>query len=199
MGKTGCIVALAIGLVAGTGGIAGADPIDGKAARDAVFSHRGGQVVVLEQDVLSAENAAQLAATGGVIQYYGAIAVAPDEGFISQANQAAANHHSIEAAEEAALTACNAARSGGRRCVIIAHYLPDDWEEGRPVQLSQTATDALRRTYRRARKPRALAISPMTGAFAVDRGDGAQENAIATCNEEASQLGATDCNVVVSD
>jgi len=181
------------------GGTAGAEPIDGKAARGEMFSHRGGQVVVFAEDYLSEENAAQLAVTGGLIQYYGAIAIAPDEGFISQANQAAANHHSIDAAETAALAACNAARSGGRRCVIIAHYLPDDWEEGRALQLSQAATDAFRRTYRRARKPRAFAISDITGAFGVGRGDGAMEDALASCNEDAESLGATDCNVVVSD
>lgn len=190
------ILAAAIVIAAGA---TNADPIDGRTARQLLFHHKGGEVQVFPQDFLTAEQVAQLNLMGGLIQYYGAMAMAPGEGFMSEANQAAANHHSIEAAVEVALSACNAARSGGPSCVIVAHFLPKDWEEGRPLQLSQTATDAFRREYRRGRRPKAFAISTDSGAFAVERGDGASEAALAACTEKAAELGATDCNIVIQD
>lgn len=176
-----------------------ADPLDGRTARQALFHHKGGEIVVFPQDFLTPEQVAQLNLMGGLIQYYGAMAMAPGEGFMSEANQAAANHHSVEAATEAALSACNAARSGGRPCVVVAHFLPRDWEEGHPVQLSQSATEAFRRDYRRGRGPKAFAISAETGAFAVERGESATDAALAACNEKAEELGATDCNIVIAD
>jgi len=175
-------------------------PVDGRTARDLLFSRKGGQVVVFEQDFLNETQIAQFETMGGVIPYYGAVAMAPNEGMLSEANQAAANHHSIEAAEAAALKACNTARSGGRACVVVMHFLPDDYEAGRALELSQAATEAFR-SYRRGRGEKAFVISPSTGLYAIEKGDGASGGAIDTCNVdfESSNNTATDCYTVIAD
>ncbi|MGB0968849.1 MAG: 5-aminolevulic acid synthase [Halocynthiibacter sp.] len=185
-----------------TGGVvlAQSAPVDSRTARGQLFDRNGGQVMVFEQDFLNAQQIAQLSATGGAIPYYGAVAMAPDEGMLSETNQAAGNHHSVEAAETAALTACNAARSGGRACVVVMHFLPDDYEAGRAIQLSQSATDAFRQ-FRRGRGEKAFAISPSTGSFAFEKGDGAGDAAISACSvgSGAGNAAATDCYTAIVD
>ncbi|WP_052245420.1 hypothetical protein [Halocynthiibacter namhaensis] len=193
-------IAVAVGLTVLTlpGAFAQDLPVDSRDARGMLFDRKGGQVVVLEQDFLTEAQVAQLAAMGGAIPYYGAVAMAPDEGMLSETNQAAANHHSIAAAETAALAACNTARSGGQRCVIVLHFLPNAYESGRALELSQSATEEFR-TFRRGRGEKAFAISPSTGSFASETGAGAESTAIAACNAGAdgANVTATDCYTVI--
>ena len=175
-------------------------PVDSRDARGMLFDRKGGQVLVLEQDFLSETQAAQLATMGGAIPYYGAVAMAPDEGMLSETNQAAANHHTVAAAEAAALAACNSARSGGRACVVVMHFLPDDYEPGRGLELSQAATEAFRE-FKRGRGEKTFAISPSTGSFAFEKGEGAETVAISACNAKSGDgnVTATDCYTVIAD
>ncbi|WP_107498511.1 5-aminolevulic acid synthase [Thalassobius sp. I31.1] len=180
------------------------DTMDARSARGQLFDHRGGEVVLLPNDVLTEEQQGQLSQMGGAIPYYGAIAVAPDEGFLSEANQAAANHHSIASAEKAALAACNRARSTESRCVIVMHFLPRNYEAGRGLEMSQTATEAFRE-YRRGRGEKAFAISASTGAFSLQGGENAEARANEMCNSRSDADSgaliprATDCYTAIRD
>lgn len=176
------------------------DTMDARSARGQLFDHRGGEVVLLPNDVLTEEQQGQLSQMGGAIPYYGAIAVAPDEGFLSEANQAAANHHSIASAEVAALAACNQARSSARACVIVMHFLPRNYETGRALEMSQTSTEAFRE-YRRGRGEKAFAISATTGNHAFAKGVGAVGLALEACNvgDGTENTAATDCYTAIRD
>ena len=110
-----------------------------------------------------------------------------------EATVAAVNHHSVEAAEAAALRDCDAKRKGAEPCAVAVVLRPDGWDV-RPFQLSQAATEALRKDYGRS-GPRAMAVSATTGAFGLGAGEAAAEVAIAAC----AKAGATDCAVVVAD
>ena len=57
------------------------------------------------------------------------------------------------------------------------------------------ATVAFRSDYRRARGEKAMAISPASGFFAIARGPGAAEAAVAEC--KALSQGAGDCVVAI--
>lgn len=190
------LTALAVALVAGA---AGAEPVSGRAAADMAFEPGKSQVILSSR--LDGQGQAMVRAMvplmeqqlGRRLDYFGAIAMSPDEGFQSEASQSALNHHSIAAAERAALAACNANRaSGARACIVAARIVPVGYAE-RPLTLSSSATRALRDTYTRARGPKALAVSGSTGAFAV----GAPGDAVATCR--AGARGANDCTIVVRD
>ncbi|MEL7105407.1 MAG: 5-aminolevulic acid synthase [Pseudomonadota bacterium] len=127
------------------------------------------------------------------VQYYGAFAISPDEGFQADSSQSALNYHSVAAADRAALSACNARRkSGSAQCVLAARILPEGYKR-QPLSLSTHATRAFRQTYRQARAPKALAISAATGAFGV----GAPDAALQTCQREAG--GVNDCAIVIRD
>lgn len=131
-----------------------------------------------------------LESLGPTQQYYGAIAFSPDEGLLSEATVAAANHHDVEVARTEALAGCNDKRkSGSSKCVIAADILPRRYKEGQPLQISMTGTFAIGKEYRRMKKPKAFAISPETGLWGFGADD---EAAIAACD-------AKDCKVVVRD
>ena len=127
------------------------------------------------------------------VQYYGAFAISPDEGFQAESSQSALNYHSVAAADRAALSACNARRkSGSRPCVLAARILPEGYRS-QPLSLSTHATRAFQQAYTRARSPKALAISSATGAFGV----GTPEAALQICRREAGSV--NDCAIVVRD
>ena len=191
------IMAAAIaGIIAG---VAVAEPVDGRTARNALFNPNRTEVAILSGSRLSEQDAGVIRQVGTQLLYYAAIAISPDEGILSNATIAAADHHAIAAAETAALAACNAARTGAAGCVIVAHVRPRGWQPGRAVQLGASATRDFRRTYGRGGGPRALAISPATGRWAIVKGDNAGPRAIEQCNARAAEAGATDCNILVSD
>jgi hypothetical protein len=181
---------------------AAGEPVTGAQARDLLFGLRGQTIVVdqnlseLDQTVLrmvidmSAEQMRQ------PLYWYASIAYAPDRGLTQEPGPvAAANHHGVAAADRAALAACDSARpAGSQPCVIAARVLPRNYEP-RALELSFGATSAFRETYRRARGEKAMAISPLTGGFAIATGAGAAEAAVARCN--GLSQGAGDCVVAI--
>ncbi|WP_095589157.1 5-aminolevulic acid synthase [Actibacterium ureilyticum] len=181
-------------LLMGTGALA--QPLSGKAAAKQMFKPGTAEVAVTDTDVLSDADRAILEQIAQAQPYYGAVAIAPDEGLASEASVAAANFHDVDAAAAFALQGCNARRKAkGRPCVVVAQIRPKGWQ-ARPLQLSTDATTALAKSYRKAGKTRALAISPTTGKWAIAGGADAGAQAVASC---AAQAGAGDCAVVVAD
>lgn len=172
-----------------------AEPVDGKVAKSALFKPKGASVDLIPHDFLSDQDRTILSQVALQQSYYGAIAVSPDDGMMSNATVAAANYHAVAQAEIAALAACDDAKSGVADCVIVAHIRPKGWSEAE-VQLSVDATNAFRKDYRRGKGPKAFAISKSTGKFAIAKGDGAADAAISACNEVAE---ASDCSVAIAD
>lgn len=180
-------------------GSAAAEPVSGRDAGRLLFDAGQSRVIVSSRLDERGQEMVRLMVPlmeqqlGRKLDYYGAIAMSPDEGFQSEASQSALNYHGVAAADAAALSACNAnRRSGTRGCILAARILPAGYEE-RSLTLSTNATRALRDTYARARAPKALAASVSTGAFAVGRPD----EALAACQRSAR--GAGDCAIVVRD
>jgi len=180
-------------------GPAAAEPVSGREAGRLLFDAGQSRVIVSSRLDERGQQMVRLMVPlmeqqlGRKLEYYGAIAMSPDEGFQSEASQSALNYHGVAAADSAALSACNAnRRSGTRGCILAARILPPGYEE-RGLTLSTNATRALRDTYARARAPKALAASASTGAFAVGRPD----EALAACQRGAR--GAGDCAIVVRD
>jgi len=189
---------IVLALVVAAGGAA-AEPMTGAAAGALAFAPGTSSVTVSsrlgerDQAIVRALVPLMERQIGRSLDYYGAIAMSPDEGFQSEASQSALNHHSVAAADAAALGACNARRrAGSSPCVLAARILPRGYE-ARALTLSSAATRALTETYARARAPKALAISAATGAFGV----GAPDAALATCRRGAGGVG--DCTIVVRD
>lgn len=173
---------------------ASADVLTGKAAKKALFLSDKLEVQVLKQPFLSDGQAKILGSVATQQPYYGAIAVSPDEGLMSEATVAAANYHSVEAATVAALAGCDAASKGEAPCVIVAIVQPKGWE-ARPIQLSTDATSAFRKDY--GGKGAALAVSAGTGTWGMAKGADAAASAIAACGAKLS--GENDCTVIVAD
>jgi hypothetical protein len=171
-----------------------ADVLTGKAAKKALYSGDEVAVQVMKQ-AFFVDNQAEILATAAAQQpYYGAIAVSPKEGLMSEATIAAVNYHSVEAASVVALTGCDAARKGEVPCVIVALIRPEGWE-ARPVQMSSEATAAFRKDY--GGKGAALAVSMTTGSWSMAKGTNAADEALSAC---ASKLtGANDCKVIIAD
>ncbi len=167
-----------------------AQTLPGKDARKLLFPGKGAAVEMTPDSGLSAQDQTVLASVAAQQPYYGAIAISPDEGLLSEATVAAANYHDTAAAETVALADCNARKTGAVPCVIAALIRPEGYEP-RLLQLSLDATAALRSDY--PGRGGALAISDLTGAWGV--GDGA-DAAVTAC---AAKGGATDCVVVVQD
>lgn len=174
---------------------AAADPIDGKAAKAELYDGAKVEVVVPDLPFLSQKDASVLKMALGGQQYYGAVAVPAGEGLTSQAGAAVMNFHDVETAKAKALAACEAKRSGGKPCAIVAEIRPEGWQAGR-FQLSAEATAAFESEYLKARKPKAFAVSAETGLWGFARGKDAAAAAIADC---AAKGPATDCSVAVED
>lgn len=171
-----------------------AQAIDGKAAQKALFAPDEVGVQVMKQSFLVDDQAQLLASVATQQPYYGAIAVSPADGLMSEATLAAANYHSVEAASVAALAGCDAARKGDLPCVVVALIRPRGWE-ARPLQLSADATAAFRKDY--AGKGSALAVSASTGAWAMAKGADAASAAVAACSAKLESL--DDCSVIIAD
>lgn len=169
-------------------GMATAQPVDRDTARAQLFDAKGAQVAVIRQPFLTDADVATLQAMPQVAQlnYYGALAAHPDDGFQSERTRGAFNFHSLGEARAAALSAC------GAGCVLVAEIRPRGFAEGRSLTLNQDATRAVTtRAFRRAGRDATVAISRSTGAWGL--GNGAVE-AVGTC---AAQ-GARDCEVAVT-
>jgi hypothetical protein len=173
-----------------------AQQADSRAARDQLFPERGRSVVVADVSFLGEAERKAVEQYAQQFAYYAAMAVSPGDPASTGSAVAVANYHSAADAQAAALKGCNARRTTGQPCVIVATVLPRGYAP-RPLTLSLDATAAVRKEYRRLQSPKALAVSPATGAFAYARGDGGR--AIAACNAEAAKKGAQDCRVAVAD
>ncbi len=171
-----------------------ADVLTGKAAKKALFADSDVAVEVTKHSFLVDEQPQIVGSVASQQPYYGAIAVSPDEGLMSEATLAAANYHSVEAASLAALAGCDAVRKGAVPCVIVALVRPKGWE-ARPLQLSADATVAFRKDY--GGKGAALAVSAGTGTWGMSKGTNASEAALAAC--AAKLVGPNDCTVIVVD
>lgn len=172
-----------------------ADPIDGATARDQLFKPTPSAAQTVPQAFLSEAEMAIVAQVAATQAYYGAMAVAPGDGLMSNATVAAANYHDLEQARVAALTSCNARREKAEACVIVAEIVPKG-HEPRAFQLSSAATEAFNKDYKRGRGPKAMAISASTGQWAVVKAEDAAAQAVADC---AAAAQATDCVVAVQD
>ncbi|MCV2880777.1 5-aminolevulic acid synthase [Actibacterium sp. XHP0104] len=172
-----------------------AEPVDGKAAKAALFKPAPAEAVLVPQDVLDEKEGQIAVQVAGQQPYYGAMAVAPEDGLLSDATVAATNYHDVDAAREAALEGCNARRKGAAACVIVAEIRPMG-HEARPLQLSSAATEAFHGYYRKQRGAKAMAISLSTGKWAVATGEGAEAQALADC---ALAARAEDCLVAILD
>ncbi|WP_241250576.1 DUF4189 domain-containing protein [Paragemmobacter kunshanensis] len=161
--------------------------VTGDAAAALLFPPAPAEVEINGQGVLPKDQAKMLAMVAKDQPYYAAIAISPDEGLMSEATIAAANHHTIEAASTAALAECNAKKKGAADCVIVAQVRPEGWE-ARPLQLSASATADFQ-NYSGA-----LAISALTGSWGLGA---TAEEAVAACT--AKQEAATDCTVAIAE
>lgn len=183
-------------------GALSAAPIDGAAARQQLFPLGSGTLQVSAS--LGAEDAATIRRLvpmlaqqmGGSVGYYSAIAFAPADGLVSESLQSAVKFHSPEAADAAALKACEAAKSASAgRCTVAARIAPKGYGP-RDLTLSEAATDGFIGQYLTASGRRALAASAATGEWAVATGPDAGPRAVAECNKAA---GTADCSVKIAD
>jgi|GEM_PF-575166 len=175
------------------------DALDGKSAKKMLFSHKGSEFVIIPQDFMRDADIATLDFMASskefkTVLYYAAIATSPDDGLVHKATVATSDHHTIEAAEWAALEECNRLRGGAVGCVVVAHILPRKYA-AQPFQLSASATTAFKKSYLRGKGPKAMAVSPSQGSFAISKGDRAMDAALAACATD----GAKDCQIVVQD
>lgn len=175
-----------------------AQPVDGKTAQRALFSTKGVGIALFNLPQLSEQDRLILTEVARQQKYYGAVAISPDEGLMSEATLAAANYHTIAPAEVAAKAACDKARKkGSARCVIAAYILPSKHTQ-RALQLSVDATQGFNDNWA-GPGPKALAISPATGEWAMAKGQGAGDVATSDCNRTAQTRGAQDCVVVIAE
>lgn len=171
-------------------GVALAEPLTGKEAKKALFMAKASEARIVSNAGLDAQSAQMLAAVGAQQPWYGAIAISPSEGLMSEATVAAAKYHDVPSAARAALRDCNARKKDQSDCILAAIIVPKGYEEGRPLQLSAEATEAFRKDY----KGGALATSAATGAFGIGADTA---SAVAACQAKATD--AVDCLVVIAD
>jgi hypothetical protein len=164
-----------------------AQTVTGDAAAAMLYAPQPAEVEIVK-DVLPKDQAKMLAMVAKDQPYYAAIAISFEEGLMSEATMAAANHHTVEAAVAAALAQCNAKKTGATDCVIAATVKPEGWQ-AQPVQLSASATADFA-SYAGG----ALAISALTGAWGIGA---TADEAVAACS--AKQEAATDCAVAIAD
>jgi hypothetical protein len=192
MGKGGALLAaLVLGL--GAAAAARAEPVSAAQARAALFPAETAEAVMVKgaTQVMTKQESAALEQVAAVQPYYGAVAISPDEGLMSEATVAAANFHDVDAAAAAALADCNGKRSGASGCVIVAVVRPKGWE-ARPVQLSAEATRGFTEAWPAAGG--ALAVSRATGVWGIGAG---AEAAVAACQARSEQ--ARDCAVLITE
>ncbi len=211
---------IAAGITAGLAGLllvagataAAAEPLSPKQAKKQLFRGDRLRVELLDLSALSPttraqaeaiatsltdpEIAAQWAAMGFSMGYYGAMAVKPDRPLSPTSMAISNNLHSPEAAEAAALAACNALPGG--ECAGVALILPKRYK-ARDFTLSQAATEAFRTGWGRPDAPQYLAYSPSTGAFVIARGAGADAAALASCNEQTGLGDSADCVIGIAE
>lgn len=185
--------------VAALQGPAAAQAVDESTARKMLFSTRGDTVQISPD--LSPRDAATVKALIPLmaeqlrqpVRYYASIAYSPQDGLVHDALQAAMNYHTPQAADRAAIAACDRIKTkGAPSCRVAARVLPRKWEP-RGLTLSVDATAGFDKGYRKQRGAKAFAISRSTGAWGYGPGDAA---AVAACEKAASP---GDCEIVIRD
>ncbi len=177
-----------------------AEAIDTKSARKLLFPTKGlstqlaGALTDAERATIVALIPLMEQQLRTPVKYYSSIAYSPDQGLVSDALQGAFNYHTTEAADAAAVAACNKVRAkGSGRCRLAARIVPRKYKP-RDLTLSYDATEAFNRSFRREKAPKSFGISASSGAWGVGKTDAA---AIASCEKDAA--GAGDCQVVIRD
>lgn len=184
---------LAAALGAGLSCAAGAEQISGKEAKKMLFAPVKAEVEIMPEAGLPEDQAKILASVGEGQLYYGAIAIAPEEGLMSEATVAAANFHDTASASVAVLAECNAKKKSAKDCVIAALIRPKGWKEV-GFSLSSDATAAFK-DY--DMKTGAMAVSMLTGAFGTAAGEGAADQAMTNCAAKNDK--AVDCALVLGE
>ncbi|MBZ0130061.1 MAG: hypothetical protein K8F59_13195 [Rhodobacteraceae bacterium] len=190
-------------LAAGTA-MAGDLPNAKEAAKSLYKTGRNPTIVrVLVPDMVPANYAAALQSAAKVQKFFEAMAASPSEGMLAGSATLAANFHTAEAAHAAAIAGCNAKKAAGSKpCVVIAEFLPKGYRGPGGFSLSFQATEAFGK-YKRAKAPKAFAISASTGnwgeAVKAASPEAAAAAAIAECAARAAKHGARDCQVVTAD
>lgn len=175
--------------------VAEAQTMSGDAARQMLYRPDRAEVAIYPDPALDEQGRTILTQILRDQKYYAAVAMAPDEGIMSEALIAAANYHDVGTARSAALDQCNARRTGGRACVIIMELRPAGWQ-ARDLQMNVDATEAFNDSYMRTRGSRAMAVSRSSGQWGIGTGRDASAGAVAACEAMGP---ATDCRVVVAD
>lgn len=171
-----------------------AQPYTTKEVRKGLVRNDKAEITILLPEYFEGQNIDALTAAFSQQPYFGAVAVTLDENLTSNANTLVGNHHSIEAANKAALALCNKARaSGSRKCQIAVEIRPAK-SSGDPLALSLSATDIFYKEFRRAKAPKALATSASTGKIGLGFGEAAEHDALAAC---AQASGAEDCLISI--
>lgn len=175
-------------------GTAQAEPVNSKSAKSMLFKGKGRSVEVFEADFMGKAEIKALEQYARQFDYYGAFAVSAGDPVENASAVGLANFHSEGAARSAALMACNAKRTTGKECMILAVVHPKGFKP-RVLTLSAEASDAVRKDFRKMEAPKGFAISPSTGAWAMARGDGGR--ALSSCNDRSQ--GARDCELAIFD
>ena len=176
---------------------ASAQVLDEKAAKSVLFSLRGHVVQVSSK--LSARDQSTVRALVPLmakrlrqpVRYYAAIAYSPDDGLAHESIQAAMNFHTIAVAGAAAIKACNDARTkSAKPCQLAARIVPKKYKPG-ALTLSIDATAAFDKAYRKAKTPKAFAISKTSGSWGMGKSDA---GALTACEKT---LNPGDCEIVI--
>lgn len=181
-------------------GISAAEPVSGRVAASQLVETSG---IGLQLSRSLSEKEGAIIKTlvplieqqmGTKAKFFGTLAYAPEEGLVSDALQGAFNHHSVAAADAAALAACGAAKkSQNLPCQIAARILPPGYERG-GLSLSHDATQAFFRTYLLAPGAKYFAASRVSGAWAFGP---SERGALAACMRDTRN--ANDCEIIVKD
>lgn len=175
---------------AGLAGAGWAEPVTAKAAKKALFAPVKAEVVVLSEANLPADMVKTLEIGLAGQAYYGAMAMSPEDGLLTDTTVIATNYHNTQAAGVAALADCNARKKGKAPCIVAALIQPKGWKD-RGFQLSSDATAAVKTELK---KGMMMAVSQSTGAWAVGADDPAAVAACAAKNDKAK-----DCAVAIAN
>lgn len=205
-GVLSCLLAALVAVSVG-GSAAQAEPISFKEARKALPRANAKAVITFDETLVPQADRARLETArqsladvlktlGEAMPSYGAVAISPSEGLFVEWLNGVGQYHNPAAALAAALAYCDLNRQpDSAPCAVLVEVSPRGASPDDVIAMSSPANAALRGAYRKMDAPKAFAISPSTGNFAFDRGDGSR--ALEAC--AAAGQGVTDCKIVVAD
>jgi len=189
------------------GGPALSEPISFKEARKALPRAKAKAAITFDESIVPEADRARLEtsrqsladvlnALGKAIPSYGAVAISPTEGLFVEWLNGVGQYHNLPAARAAAVAYCELNRKPeSSPCTVLVEVAPKGAAADDVIAMSGLANAALRGAYRKMDAPKAFAISPSTGNFGFDRGDGSQ--ALEACATAGQGVG--DCEIVVAD